>query len=318
MKTFLSIILLALTVSFTNAQDRTEKYNDYLERYEYYNDNGDLIGFKKYNDYLEQWEYTKINSSQNRRGNKYENIEYYQPDYELINNALKQKQKRYNSNEAYLQKSLNEIAKLLNQKYSGSENKEKAVNFFRKYSENLIDQLIPDGVKVDLSTTSNTNAIINTYIKALKKTFETIPVKREVTSNNRGLPSNNSKKYTDKGGKYFNEGNFSQAIKEFRKALIEDPNNYPANYYLAVSLLDEEKAIINEMNSLGLSKEDNERYNELDKDRKQLYREVLKYLEKAYELNPSNNEDVLKTIGNLYARLGQMEKFKEIQDKLNN
>ena len=206
---------------------------------------------------------------------------------------------------------------LINQKYRGSKNKDKAVEFFMSYSGDLIDQLIPAGTTIDFSSSSTTNAILNTYIKALKKTFETVPV-RKVVRTNVNSSKEKSNQYTNRGGEYFNSGKYSIAIIEFKKALIENPNNYSANYYLALSLLDKEKSIINEMNSLGLSKEDNDRYNELDKARKTLYREVLIYLEKAYELKKEGNEDVLKTIGNLYANLGNMEKFKEIQQRLKN
>jgi len=315
MKTQLLPFIFCLTFFFTYSQDFTEKYNDYLERYEYFTENGELVGFKEYNNYLEQWEFTKVKNSRTKNGNIYQNVEYYQPDYGLINQALKQKQDRYSSNEVYLNETLSKMGKMLNNKYNGSENKDKAVKFFLNYSGKLVDRLIPDGTKVDLSSSTNTNAIINTYIKALKKTFETIPVRTEEI-NYRNNSTNKSEQYSKAGGRYYNAGKFKLAIREFKKALIENPDNYSANYFLGYSLLHQEKEIIDEMNSLGSSKEDNVRYDELSKKREDLYKKVLVYLEKTYELNPNVDKDVLKTMAHLYANLGRMEMFKEIKKKL--
>jgi len=50
------IILLLLSVA-CYAQTYTEKYNTYNNRYEYFNSNNQMIGYKTYNSYTKTWEY---------------------------------------------------------------------------------------------------------------------------------------------------------------------------------------------------------------------------------------------------------------------
>lgn len=60
----LSLLSLGLMVS---AQSRIEKYNSTLKRYEYYDGDGNLIGYKKYNNLSNQWEYFQENDTQYRK-----------------------------------------------------------------------------------------------------------------------------------------------------------------------------------------------------------------------------------------------------------
>ena len=80
-------------------------------------------------------------------------------------------------------------------------------------------------------------------------------------------------------------------------------------------MLGEERALIDEMNNLGMSKKDNARYDELDAQRKDLYKKVLPYLEKAMEVDPENKE-IVKTAMNLYTNLDQQEKADALKDRL--
>jgi len=70
------------------------------------------------------------------------------------------------------------------------------------------------------------------------------------------------------------------------------------------------------MNSLGNSRADNKKYQELNEQKKQYYKDALPYLEKASELDPKNM-DALQTKLNIYYQLEMKEKAKKTQEKIN-
>ena len=100
-----------------------------------------------------------------------------------------------------------------------------------------------------------------------------------------------------------------KAIENYKKAIELDPDagNYYINLYVS-SVNPKEQAIIEEMNNLGMSKKDNERYDELMEERKQLYRDNLPILLSAIEKNPENKE-LVRTAMNIYSNLGEKEKM---------
>ncbi len=106
-----------------------------------------------------------------------------------------------------------------------------------------------------------------------------------------------------------------KAIEFYEKALAKDPEYNEARVNMIAAKLSAEKEIIDEMNGLGMSKADNERYDELDAERKELYKTVLPDLEKAMEVDP-DNKDIIQTAMNLYSNLGNQEKVAELKAKL--
>ncbi len=106
-----------------------------------------------------------------------------------------------------------------------------------------------------------------------------------------------------------------KAIEFYKKALEKDPEFNEARVNMIAAKLSAEKEIINEMNGLGMSKKDNARYDELDAQRKELYKAVLPDLEKAMEVDP-DNRDIIQTAMNLYSNLGNEEKVAELKAKL--
>ncbi len=106
-----------------------------------------------------------------------------------------------------------------------------------------------------------------------------------------------------------------KAIDFYKKALEINPEFNEARINMIAAKLSAEKKIIDEMNGLGMSKKDNERYDELDAKRKELYKEVLPDLEKAMEVDP-DNKDVIQTAMNLYSNLGNEEKVAELKAKM--
>lgn len=107
-------------------------------------------------------------------------------------------------------------------------------------------------------------------------------------------------------------GDTKKAIEYYKKALELDPNMNEARMNIVVAILDKERALIDEMNGLGMSKEDNKRYDELMKERNGIYEEALPYLEDVIKNDPENT-DAIRTAMNIYNQLNMPEKAKEMK-----
>lgn len=101
----------------------------------------------------------------------------------------------------------------------------------------------------------------------------------------------------------------------YKKAIEIKPDYINAYLNLSILMLDQEKAIIDEMNALGTSDKDNKRYEVLKNQRNDIFRSVLPYLEKANALDPKN-EDVANTLLNVYGALEMSAKKKELKAKM--
>jgi tetratricopeptide (TPR) repeat protein len=110
-------------------------------------------------------------------------------------------------------------------------------------------------------------------------------------------------------------GNKEEAIKYYEKALELNPEYEAALINIAVLKLSGEDALVEEMNSLGNSKADNQKYDELKQKRSDIYTETLPYLERALKLKPDSQE-VVRTLMNIYGQLADDAKYKEMKAKL--
>lgn len=110
-------------------------------------------------------------------------------------------------------------------------------------------------------------------------------------------------------------GDNEKAIEYYKQALEIDPEMTNARMNIVVAILAKERAIIDEMNELGMSKEDNKRYEELEEERKEIYKQAVPYLEKVIESDPEN-VNVIRTAINIYNQLGEEEKAAELKAKL--
>ena len=82
-------------------------------------------------------------------------------------------------------------------------------------------------------------------------------------------------------------------------------------------ILEGEGPIVEKMNKLVTSRKasDMKKYDELEKDRVNLYQECLPYLEKLIEIDPTNIE-ALKTAKNIYYTIDDIDNFKLMNIKL--
>lgn len=110
-------------------------------------------------------------------------------------------------------------------------------------------------------------------------------------------------------------GNKEKAMKYYTKALELKPDYEAALINIAALKLSNEDKLVEAMNSLGNSSADNKKYEELKKERENSYKEALPYLEKAHQINASN-QNVLKYLMNIYGQIGEDAKYKEAKAKL--
>ena len=116
------------------------------------------------------------------------------------------------------------------------------------------------------------------------------------------------------------KGDHEKAVDYYNKAIAMDPTYTKAYLNAAALTLEKEGAIIKEMNSLGMSTADYNRYDELKIERENLYRSAIPYLEKVYELE-NDNLNAARTLKNIFSALGDVEsenKYKTIVAGLEN
>ncbi len=126
---------------------------------------------------------------------------------------------------------------------------------------------------------------------------------------------NNSVLYFNLGVINGENGDSEKAQEYYQKAIDLDPKYQDAYMNMAASVLNGEVAVVEEMNSLGNSRADNLRYDELKGQREGLYRSAVPYLKKVMEIDPKN-EDAARTLMNIYGTLGDNENFMLMKQKL--
>ena len=107
------------------------------------------------------------------------------------------------------------------------------------------------------------------------------------------------------------QGNLEEARAAYLKALEVDPNYVNAQLNLSTSYVNEGNSLIDEMNTLGTSRADTQRYDELKQKKDDLFLEGAKVLEEALLKNP-DNEGILAQLKNIYGALGDNENFMRI------
>ncbi|MDI6051286.1 tetratricopeptide repeat protein [Flavobacterium sp. XS2P24] len=112
-----------------------------------------------------------------------------------------------------------------------------------------------------------------------------------------------------------NAKNVADAEKYYKRVIEINPKYINGYINLAALKLENEKAIIDEMNKLGTSTKDMKRYDELKKKREELFKATIPYLEKAVELDPKNT-DVSKTLLGVYSALEMTTEYKALKAKM--
>ncbi|MEZ4779343.1 MAG: tetratricopeptide repeat protein [Flavobacteriaceae bacterium] len=126
---------------------------------------------------------------------------------------------------------------------------------------------------------------------------------------------NNPELYYNLGVSSASIGQKDKAREYYLKALEIKPDYSFAQINMAALILQDEGKLVEEMNSLGTSRADNLKYDELKEKRNKMYQDALPYLEGAVQSAPENIE-VFRTLMNLYSQLGMDDKYKAAKAKL--
>ncbi|PWL37609.1 hypothetical protein DKG77_15000 [Flagellimonas aquimarina] len=111
------------------------------------------------------------------------------------------------------------------------------------------------------------------------------------------------------------QGNLEEAREAYKKTLAVDPGYINALLNLSTTYVNEGNGLIDEMNTLGSSRADIARYDELKQQKDDLFLEGSKILEDALKTNP-DNQSVLAQLKNIYGALGDTENFMRIKKLL--
>ncbi len=111
------------------------------------------------------------------------------------------------------------------------------------------------------------------------------------------------------------QGNLEEARASYLKALEIDPNYTNAQLNLSTTYVNEGNGLIDEMNSLGNSRKDIARYDELKELKDSLFQKGADVLEAALKDNP-DNQGVLTQLKNIYGAMGDNENFMRLKKLL--
>jgi tetratricopeptide (TPR) repeat protein len=104
------------------------------------------------------------------------------------------------------------------------------------------------------------------------------------------------------------------AVEYYKKSIELDPTNENSYLNLVAVILDGEVPIIDEMNSLGTSRADNIRYDELKELRENLYLQCVPILKQLVDLN--QNIEGVRTLMNIFGTLGDNQGYMEMKNLL--
>lgn len=110
-------------------------------------------------------------------------------------------------------------------------------------------------------------------------------------------------------------GENDRAIDYYKRAIELDPSMHNARINIAYVILSQEEPLVEEMNSLGMSKADQEKYEELSQQRQGIYEDALPHLEKVLENDPDNIE-AARTIMNIHYQLNNTEEAEAMKAKI--
>ncbi len=111
------------------------------------------------------------------------------------------------------------------------------------------------------------------------------------------------------------QGNIEEARENYKKALEINPEYTNAFLNLSTTYVNEGNSFIDEMNSLGNSRADIARYEELKTKKDNLFRQGADILEEALKSN-TDNQGILTQLKNIYGAMGDNENFMRMKKLL--
>lgn len=185
--------------------------------------------------------------------------------------------------------------------YKNNKDYEKSLSFIEKAKNINVDDiniiLLESNIRWEMGD-------VESYEKLITRALEIEPENVDLHFNLGVIAS-------DKGDK-------EKAMDHYNKAIEVDPTYTKAHLNAAALVLQKEQSIIEEMNSLGTSNADYNRYDELKIVREDLYKSAIPYLESVYKLD-NNNLSAVRTLRNIYSAIDDMDnynKFKAIAEDI--
>jgi len=130
---------------------------------------------------------------------------------------------------------------------------------------------------------------------------------------NTKLDPKNPTNYFNIGVIYMNQNKDAEAIQYFEKAIAADPNYKSAYTNIALTKIKPEQEYVEKINAnLGTSAAERKIYLEYTKKRKDLYMEVIPYLQKAFELDKTDY-DAAKALRQAYQAVEMFDKEDEMR-----
>ncbi|MFS4417423.1 tetratricopeptide repeat protein [Maribacter sp. 2307ULW6-5] len=111
------------------------------------------------------------------------------------------------------------------------------------------------------------------------------------------------------------QGNLEDARSAYKKAIELNPGFTNAYLNLSTTYVNEGNGLIDELNSLGNSREDIAKYEKLKEDKNNLFMEGATVLEAALKTNP-DNQSILAQLQNIYGAMGDNENYMRIKKLL--
>jgi tetratricopeptide (TPR) repeat protein len=111
------------------------------------------------------------------------------------------------------------------------------------------------------------------------------------------------------------EGNIEEARENYKKALEINPGYTNAFLNLSTTYVNEGNSFIDEMNSLGNSRSDITKYEELKAKKDGLFQTGAQTLEDALKTNP-DNQGILTQLKNIYGAMGDNDNFMRVKKLL--
>ncbi len=108
------------------------------------------------------------------------------------------------------------------------------------------------------------------------------------------------------------QGNMEEARAAYKKALDIKPDYTNAQLNLSTTYINEGNALIDEMNSLGNSKADIARYDELKTKKDDFFKQGAQVLEDALKTSP-DSKSIMEQLKNIYGAMGDNENFMRLK-----
>jgi tetratricopeptide (TPR) repeat protein len=106
----------------------------------------------------------------------------------------------------------------------------------------------------------------------------------------------------------------AEAAKYYTQAIALKPDYFDAYINMGLLQIEGEKKVVDEMNKLGSSAKDNQRYEVLKKQKDVMYTKALPYLEKAHKIKPED-QYVVSILAGMYQALDKTAEYKAMKAK---